>query len=181
MDNNDIMPSGFSVSVSASGQCDSPIVCGYREFPLALDRLHLSLHKDSCYYTIPTTCPTTRNKHPCGLGSTMKVNSIVLMYPDVNQFMAPGDLRAPTSDQVGIQCPCSTSLSASPKGLERYVASGVVCHCSHMGDGSVLQQLCSELPVSGCICSIDMQESRVVSVSIEGGRTGEGGSEQLLP
>jgi hypothetical protein len=109
----------------------------------------------------------------------MEVNSIVLMYPDVNQYMVPGDLRAPTSDQVGIQCPCSTSLSASPKGLEHNVASGVLvcCCCYHMGVGSMLQQLCSELPVSGCICSTDMQESHVVSVLIDEGRAQGGGSE----
>ena len=105
----------------------------------------------------------------------------VMMHPDVNQYMVPGDLRAPTPDQVGIKCPCSISLPACPKGLERYVASGVVCCCYHMGVGPVLQQLCSELPVSGCICSTDMQELHVVGVLIEGGRARGGGSEQLLP
>ena len=70
--------------------------------------------------------------------------------------MVPGDLRAPTRDQVGILCPCSTSLSASLKGLERYVASGVVCRCYHMGVRSVLQLVCIRLlPVSACVCSLD--------------------------
>ena len=109
---------------------DPPFVCGHHSFSLALSRLNLTLYKDSkCYTAVPTSCPKARYKHPCGLGSTMIVNNVVLMYPDVNQYMIPGNLRAPTQDQVGILCPCSSSSSASLKGLERYVTSGVVCRC----------------------------------------------------
>ena len=164
MDINDIMPPGFHVSADATGPCDSPVVCGYKEFPLVLNRLQLGLTMGSRYYTLPTSRPTTRYRSPCGLGSTMVVNSIVLIYLDVSQYMVPGDLRAPTHDQVGILCPCSTSLSPSLKGLERYVASGVVCRCYHMGVRSVLQLVCDRLPVSWCVCSLDGTQQSDVCV-----------------
>jgi hypothetical protein len=133
---------------------DPPFVCGHNSFPLAHSRLNLTLYKDSKCCTVPTLCPKARYKHPCGLGSTVIVNNVVLMYPDVNQYyMIPGNLsRAPTTqDQVAILCPCSSSSSASQKGLEQYVTSGVVCRCYYMmGIRSVLQKLCTDVPVSGC-------------------------------
>lgn len=90
------------------------------------------------------------------------------MYPDVNQYMIPWNLRAPTQDQVGILCPCSSSSSASLKGLERYVTSPAgVCRCYYMmGIRSVLQKLCTDIPVSGCVCHIvDTEDLHIVHIA----------------
>jgi hypothetical protein len=96
----------------------------------------------------------------------MIVNNVVLMYPDVNQCMIPGNLSAPTQDQVGILCLCSSSSSASLKGFERYVTSGVVCRCYYMMVvRSVLQKLCTDVPVSGCVCHIDTEDLHIVYIA----------------
>jgi hypothetical protein len=60
-------------------------------------------------YNVPTTCNTKNYRRPCGLGSTLVTNNVVLMYPDVQQYMVPTSLR--TSDE--------TYLGFLPRGFFR--------------------------------------------------------------
>jgi hypothetical protein len=63
----------------------------------------------------------------------MVVNSIVLMYPDVNQYLIDSESRRPTIDQIGFLCCTSSSPSAALKGLIRYTVTGTVCRCYNKG------------------------------------------------
>ncbi len=38
-------------------------------------------------YKVPSGCPSKRYRTPCGLGSTLLSNNVVLMHPDVPQYL----------------------------------------------------------------------------------------------
>jgi hypothetical protein len=100
MDINNIMPSGFGASRSASDQCDSLIMCGDREFPLALD------HKSwpGCLWPQPRLTES-RSRELCWIRHDARVNYFAC------KLQAKRDpLRWPTSTQrtnfrVALPCP----------------------------------------------------------------------------
>ena len=99
---------------------------------------------DRCY-NVPTSCPDKRYSAPCGLGPTMVANSVVLTYPDVNQYLIEPAQREPHVSQIGFLCACSSSSSAALKGLVRYTCTGTVCRCYNMGVDEVLSNMCDKL------------------------------------
>ena len=84
-----INPPGFTTIVSPiaeSDQCDAPIVLGYR-FVTELARTPISTILDDKVYNVSTTCPDTTYRTPSRLGATIVVNSIILMHPQVVQYL----------------------------------------------------------------------------------------------
>ena len=163
MNTDDLRPSGFLLSVDLTGTPDSPLTCGYEAFLSKYSDVLLTVAHESKLYKVPITCPTKRYKRPCGLGSTMFTNSVVLMYPDVNQYMVSTQDRAPDQNQIGFLCPCSSSSSAALKGLVRFVCTGTVCRCYNMGVKDVLLQISDTLTLTGCSCV-----SPSITVSVAG-------------
>ena len=153
---NDINPEGFSTHVEMydndTSHIDSPITVGYSAFSDQLLNARLSLVHDKKLYTVPTGCPSTRYRTPAGLGSTMVVNSVVLTYPNVNQYLIDATCRCPTSEDRGFLCTCSGSPSAALKGLVRYCVTGTVCRCYNSGVGAQLVALQEMLSGNACRC-----------------------------
>ena len=150
---NQLVPDGFEVNVRTTGVPNSPLVCGNAKFVKEYDTHELQVSLDDKVYTTLTSCPNTRYKAPCGLGSTLSVNSLVLMYPHINQYMVGSDDRCPESREIGFLCPCSSSSSAALKGLVRFVCTDVVCRCYNMGVGDGMMHISQELLRRDCTCS----------------------------
>jgi hypothetical protein len=79
MTTDDLRPTGFLLSVDLVNESDSPLTCGYERFLSKYSDVLLTVTHESKVYKVPITCPTKRYKRPCGLGSTMFTNSVVLV------------------------------------------------------------------------------------------------------
>ena len=67
-----LAPDGFEISIGTTGVTNSPLVCGNAKFVEQYDTYsyELDVSLDGKVYKVPTSCPNTRYKAPCGLGST---------------------------------------------------------------------------------------------------------------
>jgi hypothetical protein len=104
----------------------APLTMGNKISCTRLSHCDLSLDENGVTYSVPTGCSTKNYRRPCGLGSTLVSNTVVLMYPDVQQYLVPSELREPSMDDIGFLCCSSSPSSASTKGIIRYLASGTV-------------------------------------------------------
>ena len=111
---NQLAPDGFEVNVRTIGVSNSPLVCGNAEFVKQYDTHELQVSLDDKVYTTSTSCPNTRYRAPCGLGSTLSVNSLVLMYPDINQYMVSSEDRCPESREIGFFVLCFKCCTVFP-------------------------------------------------------------------
>ena len=103
-------------------------------------------------YHVPTTCDVTKYPAPCGLGSTLGCNTTVLMYPDVQQYLVPSQLRVCDDSHIGFLCCYSSPSSASSKGMIRFLASKVVIRCYYMGVRDHVLRLIQVLESRNCPC-----------------------------
>eukprot|EP00978_Attheya_sp_CCMP212_P010556 scaffold25642_cov73-Attheya_sp.AAC.3 len=149
---NQLAPDGFEINIGTTGVTNSPLVCGNAKFVEEYDTYELEVSLDGKVYKAPTSCPNTRYKAPCGLGSTLSVNSLILMYPHINQYMVSSEDRCPESREVGFLCPCSSSSSAALKGLVRFACTDTVCRCYNMGVGDGILNISQELLKRNCSC-----------------------------
>ena len=147
-----LRPAGFSIDVRPNGASDAPLVLGNRMFVDKYEADYLSVIIDSKVYRVPTWCPDKRYRSPCGLGGTMLANSVVLMYPDVPQYMIEATERAPKDEHIGFLCPSSSSSSAALKGLVRFVCTDTVCRCYNMGVGDTMLELSRLCKSHNCKC-----------------------------
>jgi hypothetical protein len=142
---------------------DSPLCLGYSEFTRRLEGKSPFITLGTETYRIPTSCSETRHKVPYGLGQTMVSNSIVMMFPDVNQYLVSSELRKPSPKQVGFLCCTSSVSSAAQKGLIRFATPRTTCRCYNSGVGRQVEALIEFLRARGCSC-----DGRPVSVMIAG-------------
>lgn len=152
---NDLAPPGFTVSVTIvqdDVQTSSPVVLGYSGTAAEYGPMDLSVDHERCIYRVQTGCPSTRYRNPAGLGATMLCNSVVLMHPDVNQYLIGTSHRIPSSEQKGFLCMCSGSPSAALKGLVRYAVSGSVCRVYSMGVNRCMKEMISYIRNLDCDC-----------------------------
>lgn len=163
METDDLRPPGFIMGVNVDLESDSPLTLGHKEFPVRYENVTLDIVEGSHRYAVPMSCPNKRYLAPCGLGSTMVSNSVVLMFPDVNQYLIKPEQRQPHEHEIGFLCQSSSSSSAALKGLVRYVCTGTVCRCYNMGIGKVMRDLHGKLLDRECAC-----EDATVSISIAG-------------
>jgi len=160
---DDLKPPGFMATIDLTSEPDSPITLGHKGFPRKYDGVTLSTNEDSRSYVVPTSCPDKRYLAPCGLGSTMVANSVVLTFPGVNQYLVKPEQRQPHECETGFLCQSSSSSSAALKGLVRYVCTGTVCRCYNMGVGLILQDISARLVDNNCGC-----RKASVAISIAG-------------
>ena len=72
------------------------------------------------------SCPNKRYTAPCGAGSTMVTNSVVLMYPHINQYLIKPEQRMPHEHEIGFLCQSSSSSSAALKGWNMMLHTNLV-------------------------------------------------------
>jgi hypothetical protein len=142
---------------------DGAVVAAHYIFPEKYNDTTLVLQENDQCYEVPTSCPNKRYNAPCGLGSTMLANRVVLTYPDVNQYLVEPTEQAPQRSEICFLCSCSSSTFAALKGLVRYTCSGTLCRCYNMGVDVVLQTICDRLNTEQCSCS-----DRIHTISIAG-------------
>jgi hypothetical protein len=80
-------------------------------------------------------------------------NTVVLLYPDVQQYMVPSHLRTSDHSYSGFLCCCSSPSSASSKGMVRYLASNTVIRCYNSGVNAHAVSISSMLKEHKCTCS----------------------------
>jgi hypothetical protein len=100
----DITPRGFQTNTRAvvGDYPDlTPLTLGYGATSDLLRDVNIQRVVDGQAYIVPSTCPDKRYKVPCWLGSSMLMNSIVLMYPNVAQYLLSGEHRQPHREQLG--------------------------------------------------------------------------------
>ena len=114
---------------------DSPLTLGHKGFPGKYENMVLYINDGSRCYEVPTSCPDKRYSAPCGLGSMKVTNSVVLMFPDVNQYLVGPQQRQPQEHETGFLCQWSSSSCAALKGMVRYTFTGTLCRCYNMGVG----------------------------------------------
>jgi len=158
MSENDVLPQQFSTKATSSAQLDTsfmdmaPITLGCEDNVTTLRGLEVKIYGNRGQYVVPLDCPAKRYKVPSGLGATFIANNVVLMYPNVPQYLIPESERKPTEEQMGFLCCTSTSTSAALKGLVRYTACDVVCRCYNCGVGDEIMELCTMLCSKQCDC-----------------------------
>jgi hypothetical protein len=101
MDVDHLRPAGFAIECTAiddemSHSDMAPLTLGN-----AITSNHyagLLIHvaaTDGRACTLPVHCQERQYTAPVGLGSTMVANSMVLMYPLINQYLVPQQMREP--------------------------------------------------------------------------------------
>jgi RNA polymerase Rpb2, domain 6 len=158
MQTNDILPECFDIAVTKHidgvNQVDrAPITLNHQDMVARLKGLSLQYIGSRGLYHVPLGCPDKRYKVPCGLGSTLVSNNVVLMYPNVPQYLVSEEHRRPTEDQLGFLCCVSSSTSASLKGLVRYAVCDIVCRCYNCGVGDEMVELSHMLKSRECDCA----------------------------
>jgi len=172
MSDNDILPKSFSTKANICNIEENdgdvvdmaPITLGCKDNVDSLRGLVVMVHGTRGQYIVPLSCPEKRYKVPSGLGSTLVVNNVVLMFPDVPQYLVAQDQRRPTKEQLGFLCCTSSSTSAALKGLVRYTVCDVVCRCYSCGVSDDISALCTMLDSTPCDCS-DASSRTVFMVS----------------
>ena len=170
MKDNDILPESFSVEARSGPQPDgrlmdmAPLTLGCVDNVTALRGLEINTYGARGQYVVPLDCPAKRYKVPCGLGSTLVVNNVVLMYPSVPQYLVPETRRRPLEEHKGFLCCTSSSTSAALKGLVRYTTCDVVCRCYNCGVGDEILHLINVLRPNHCNCGANANKE-VIMVS----------------
>ncbi len=127
-----------------------PITVGCKVSLEDITGLELSICSRRGILKVPITCPQHRFTKPSGLGGTLIANSVVLKFPDVAQYLVTQEMREPNLNEAGCLCCCSSSTSASLKGIIRYCAAGTVCRVFSSGTNQSLRQLREILEGSCC-------------------------------
>lgn len=167
MSKDDILPEGFSVRSIKTTNVDcvldpAPLTLAHEDMVTRFRGLDIKSHGNRGTYIVPLSCPSKRYKVPCGLGSTLVSNNVVLMYPDVPQYLIPADDRKPTEEQLGFLCCASSATSAALKGLVRYTVSDVVCRCYNRGIQDELMHISRVMRSKGCLCDYDSSNHKVM-------------------
>ena len=158
---NDILPTSFSAKANiCSTEKDdddvmdmAPITLGCKDNVDSLRGLVITVRGTRGQYIVPLSCPEKRYKVPSGLGSTLVVNNVVLMFPDVPQYLVNQDQRKPNKEELGFLCCTSSATSAALKGLVRYTVCDVVCRCCSCGVSDDISALCAMLDSRPCDCN----------------------------
>ena len=87
------------------------------------------------------------------MGSTLYCNTVVIKYPNVEQYLVTAKNRRPCDAETAFLCCASVSSFASSKGLIRHVASGTVCRSYQAGTKECLQDLLELLDQESCVCN----------------------------
>jgi hypothetical protein len=131
----------------------APITLGCKDNVDSLRGLEVKVGGVRGQYVVPLSCPEKRYKVPSGLGSTLVVNNVVLMFPDVPQYLVNQDQRKPNKEELGFLCCTSSATSAALKGLVRYTVCDVVCRCYSCGVGECMCALFTMLDSKPCDCN----------------------------
>lgn len=103
-------------------------------------------------YSVPNGCDTKNFRRPCGLGSTLTANNIVLMYPNVLQYLVSSELRRCDPTHTDFLSYCSSPSSALSKGMIRYLAFGVVIRSYRKGVRDQMISLALKMEYASCEC-----------------------------
>jgi hypothetical protein len=112
-------------------------------------------------------CNTKNYRRPCGLGPTLVSNNVVLMYPDVQQYLVSLKLREPKMSDIGFLCCCSSSSSASMKGTIRYLASGDVIRSYKAGTRAHMEEIIRYFAKLNCPCQEPMYTAHIFGIDID--------------
>jgi hypothetical protein len=132
MDKNEFLQFTPSIEVLNSTSDLSmmaPLTIGDKCLVSGLSSCSLDVDFNGVVYTVPTECGTKNYPRPSGLGASVATNNVVLMYPDIQQYMVSSDLRKSSNDYTGFLCCCSAQSSASTKGTIKYLVYGTVIRC----------------------------------------------------
>jgi hypothetical protein len=154
-DQNQFCPPNFEVICSSkkeASKSNCPLVLGNNVSNNALSGVCISYESDEMIWNVPNLCNNKNYRRPCGLGSTLVSNNVVLMYPEVQQYLIPEHLRIPKEDHLRFLCCCSSPSSASPKGLIRHAVDGTVVRCYKKGVDLQLTELILDFYNMNCTC-----------------------------
>lgn len=103
MDKNEFVPFDPVVTKCSETEelANDPLSLGNRVSLQSMSSTSLHTYHEDKTYSVPTTCGSKNYRRPYGLGSTLACNSVVLMYPDVQQYMVPSELRVSESRHLG--------------------------------------------------------------------------------
>jgi hypothetical protein len=140
---------------------------GYEDTVTHFRGLEVVSHRSRGAYKVPLGCPSKRYRAPYGLGSTLVSNNVVLMYPEVPQYLVEQTQRQPVEEQLGFLCCTSSSTSAALKGLVRYAVSDVVCRCYNSGVGTVMVLLRDSLRSRGCVWDVSCSTNVIMLAGVK--------------
>jgi hypothetical protein len=143
----------------------APITVGCELSLRAMSNMRITHDDGNITYTVPVECPLHRFRSPVGLGSTLVGNSVVMKFPGVAQYLIPETMRVPQPKDVGFLCCCSSSTSASLKGIIRYTVSGTECRVFSLGVNECFRQM---IGVFTCGCKDEHVESDYITLEIAG-------------
>jgi hypothetical protein len=157
MADNPYAPREFELNVYdrfavGEGYGDAPLSLGTETSIRELSLTTISTVHAGSTYTVPTTAPKFRFRKSVGLGSTLVNNTVVMMYPDVEQYMVSSEHRTPREQHVGFLCCTSSSSSAASKGLVRHTASEVECRTMNDNFNDCLHDLYMIVENLSCSC-----------------------------
>ena len=101
MSANDVLPQQFSTRATSNARSGvspidmAPITLGCEDNVTTLRGLEVKVYGNRGQYVVPLDCPAKRYKVPSGLGATLIANNVVLMYPNVPQYLIPESERKP--------------------------------------------------------------------------------------
>ncbi len=155
MDANEFVP--FTPQVTEYTGTDinpnhCPLSLGCRVSVEILSQISLTTHTNEGAYHVPNGCDTKNYRRPCGLGSTLAANNVVVMYPNVLQYLVSSDMRQSDPTHTGFLCCSSSPSSASSKGMIRYLASGVVMRSYKSGVRDQMISLSINMESLACTC-----------------------------
>ena len=156
MDNNEFCPFKPLVEVcnhSGINPYNCPLSLGCRHSVDNLSSTSIEVRASDGIYHVPNGCDTKNYRRPCGLGSTLVANNVVLMYPNVLQCLVSSEMRQCDTTDTGFLCCSSSPSSASSKGMIRYLVPGVVIRSYMMGVRDQMMLLSSEMDSLSCQCS----------------------------
>jgi hypothetical protein len=93
-----ILPDCFYVSVVEQPNHTftpdlAPLTLGYEDTVAYFAGSEVTSRGPRGVYKVPLGCPSKRYRTPCGLGSTLVSNNVVLMHPNVPQYLVEKALK----------------------------------------------------------------------------------------
>ena len=169
MDENPYNPSCFSihcerVDVNLVQNSTCPITVGNEQSVERMSNCNINTSSGGSNYKVPNDCPKTRFRSPAGFGATMVANSVVMKFPNIAQYMVPYEMRVPLESDTGFLCCCSSSTSASLKGIIRYAVADVHCRVWVSEDSHMLG---TRDTIEDLITCIDVYYSSIEDDGIE--------------
>ena len=157
MDKNQFLPypatvMHYDAMTKSMSRSLAPLTLGNKISMSRLATEDLVFEHEDRSYTVPTGCNTKSYTKPSGLGSSMVINNVVLMYHDVQQKMISSDLRKIPESYNGFLCCCSAPSSASTKGTIKYLASGTTIRSYNSGVRDHLLHLFKIIDSIRCPC-----------------------------